>query len=301
MAEITAEALERPRQREALVWGVVGLVAQVAFAAGWLIAETWQGPRYSLLTDTISDMQAAGAPHVWFPIVCFAVGGAGDHPLATGAPACVAAAVDWAPAAAAGGGRGDPRHLWATRAGGGDRRLAGPGREGPGGDLSSVVGRASGDPHPNLGCPRRLISREQLRNAPRMMERRSTDRRSLTPLVVCRGFGDPVQGGLSAGDFVEDLVGGFGPDEGLGVVVPVGDPAVDPVRPPENWSTADVVVASCVAARVGARSRRVTATIPANSLSQPFPDVEGGPYYAACLSRQMVHLNSRGTKQPPNQ
>jgi hypothetical protein len=31
-------------------------------------------------------------------------------------------------------------------------------------------------------------------------------------------------GGLSAGDFVEDLVGGFGPDEGLGVVVPVGDP-----------------------------------------------------------------------------
>ena len=33
---------------------------------------------------------------------------------------------------------------------------------------------------------------------------------------------------MSAGDFVEDLVGGFGPDEGLGVVVPVGDPAVDP-------------------------------------------------------------------------
>jgi hypothetical protein len=38
-------------------------------------------------------------------------------------------------------------------------------------------------------------------------------------LVMCRGFGDPVEGGLSAGDFVEDLVGGFGPDEGLGVVV----------------------------------------------------------------------------------
>ena len=41
--------------------------------------------------------------------------------------------------------------------------------------------------------------------------------------MVCRGFGDPVEGGLSAGDFVEDLVGGFGPDEELGVVVPVGD------------------------------------------------------------------------------
>ncbi len=34
---------------------------------------------------------------------------------------------------------------------------------------------------------------------------------------MCRGFGDPVEGGLSAGDFVEDLVGGFGPDEGLGL------------------------------------------------------------------------------------
>jgi hypothetical protein len=77
MAEMTAAALERPRRRGALVWGVVGLVAQVAFAAGWLIAETWQGQRYSLLTNTISDMQAAGAPHVWFPIVCFAVGGIG--------------------------------------------------------------------------------------------------------------------------------------------------------------------------------------------------------------------------------
>ena len=33
---------------------------------------------------------------------------------------------------------------------------------------------------------------------------------------------------MSAGDFVGDLVGGFGPDEGLGGVVPVGDPAVDP-------------------------------------------------------------------------
>jgi len=59
----------------------------------------------------------------------------------------------------------------------------------------------------------------------------SSDRRmeSYRPdVVVCRGFGDSVEGGLSAGDFVEDLVGGFGPDEGLGVVVPVGDPAVDP-------------------------------------------------------------------------
>jgi hypothetical protein len=47
----------------------------VAFATGWLVAETWQGPRYSPWTDTISDLQAATAPHVWFPIACFAIGG----------------------------------------------------------------------------------------------------------------------------------------------------------------------------------------------------------------------------------
>jgi hypothetical protein len=58
-------------------WGVVGLIAQVAFLAGWLVAETWQGPRYSPVTDTISDLQAATAPHVWFPITCFALGGIG--------------------------------------------------------------------------------------------------------------------------------------------------------------------------------------------------------------------------------
>jgi Protein of unknown function (DUF998) len=58
-------------------WGVTGLIAQAAFMAGWLITETWQGPRYSPVSDTISDMQAATAPHVWFPVVCFALGGVG--------------------------------------------------------------------------------------------------------------------------------------------------------------------------------------------------------------------------------
>lgn len=67
----------RPGQHGLLGWGVLGLIAQAAFTAGWLIAETWQGPRYSPVTDTISDMQAATAPHVWFPIICFAVGGVG--------------------------------------------------------------------------------------------------------------------------------------------------------------------------------------------------------------------------------
>jgi len=67
----------RARSSHLAAWGVVGLIAQVAFTAGWLIAETWQGSRYSVVTDTISDMQAATAPHAWFPIACFAVGGAG--------------------------------------------------------------------------------------------------------------------------------------------------------------------------------------------------------------------------------
>jgi len=56
-------------------WGGLGVAGVVAFTSGWAIAETWQGPRYSLVNDTISDMQAASAPHMWFPVACFAFGG----------------------------------------------------------------------------------------------------------------------------------------------------------------------------------------------------------------------------------
>ena len=59
------------------IWGIVGVLAMVIFNAGWLIAETWQGPSYSPIADTISDMQAQTAPHVWFPIACFALGALG--------------------------------------------------------------------------------------------------------------------------------------------------------------------------------------------------------------------------------
>ena len=65
-----------------LAWGVVGVVAQVVFTAGWVIAETWQGPRYSPITNTISDLQARTAPHVWFPILCFAAGAVGTFGFA---------------------------------------------------------------------------------------------------------------------------------------------------------------------------------------------------------------------------
>ena len=75
MTSVAGPGPAHGRPRHALTWGIVGLLAQVVFAAGWVIAETWQGPRYSPVTDTISDLQAATAPHVWFPIVCFAIGG----------------------------------------------------------------------------------------------------------------------------------------------------------------------------------------------------------------------------------
>ena len=70
------------RRGHPLAWGLIGLVAQTAFMAGWLITEAWQGRGYSPVTDTISDMQAATAPHAWFPITCFAVGGLGTFGFA---------------------------------------------------------------------------------------------------------------------------------------------------------------------------------------------------------------------------
>lgn len=48
-------------------------------------------------------------------------------------------------------------------------------------------------------------------------------------LVVCRGFDDPVEGGSASCDAFDDLVGGAGPHEWFGVVVPVLDPPVDAV------------------------------------------------------------------------
>jgi hypothetical membrane protein len=68
--------------RHMLAWGAVGAIAQVAFVAGWLIADTWQRPGYSSIKNSISDLQAATAPHAWFPIACFAVGGLGTFGFA---------------------------------------------------------------------------------------------------------------------------------------------------------------------------------------------------------------------------
>jgi hypothetical protein len=74
---VTSREAGREAGSRLIAWGTVGIVAQAAFMAGWLVAEAWQGPRYSAIADTISDMQAATAPHVWFIVTCFATGGVG--------------------------------------------------------------------------------------------------------------------------------------------------------------------------------------------------------------------------------
>ena len=48
-------------------------------------------------------------------------------------------------------------------------------------------------------------------------------------LVVCRGFGWVVEGGAASADFGDDFFGGSVPDEGFGVLVPVGGPGFDGV------------------------------------------------------------------------
>jgi len=72
-----SRSLRPARGAHLAAFGVLGVIAQITFTAGWLVTETWQGSRYSAITDTISDMQAATAPHAWFPVICFAAGGIG--------------------------------------------------------------------------------------------------------------------------------------------------------------------------------------------------------------------------------
>jgi hypothetical protein len=57
-------------------WAWAGLTAQIAFVASWGAASNWQGPRYSTVAHSISDMYAETAPHAWFLIVVFTLCGA---------------------------------------------------------------------------------------------------------------------------------------------------------------------------------------------------------------------------------
>jgi len=57
-------------------WAWLGIAAQVAFVASWLVAASWQGPRYSVLKHSISEMYAVTAPHPMFLLVVLTLCGA---------------------------------------------------------------------------------------------------------------------------------------------------------------------------------------------------------------------------------
>lgn len=57
-------------------WAVVGIGAQVVFTVYWLVAPLWQGPRYSVVTRSISDMYAVTAPYGAVMVVVLTLCGA---------------------------------------------------------------------------------------------------------------------------------------------------------------------------------------------------------------------------------
>ncbi|MEV6790816.1 DUF998 domain-containing protein [Streptomyces sp. NPDC051320] len=57
-------------------WAYTAIVAHIAFVVSWLVAASWQGPRYSVLKHAISDLYAVGAPHGMFVIVVTTCAGA---------------------------------------------------------------------------------------------------------------------------------------------------------------------------------------------------------------------------------
>ena len=57
-------------------WAWVCIAAQVLFVISWLVAAAWQGPRYSILAHSISDMYAVTAPGGMFLVVVFTICGA---------------------------------------------------------------------------------------------------------------------------------------------------------------------------------------------------------------------------------
>jgi hypothetical protein len=57
-------------------WAGVGIAAQVVFVASWLAAAAWQGPRYSVVKHSISEMYAVTAPHAVFLVVALTLCGA---------------------------------------------------------------------------------------------------------------------------------------------------------------------------------------------------------------------------------
>ena len=58
------------------LWALAALVANVVFVLSWLIAALWQGPRYSVLAHSISDMYAVSAPYAAFLVIVLTLCGA---------------------------------------------------------------------------------------------------------------------------------------------------------------------------------------------------------------------------------
>ncbi|MFC1414081.1 DUF998 domain-containing protein [Streptacidiphilus sp. N1-12] len=56
-------------------WAWAVLLTHIVFTASWLLAAAWQGPRYNVFSQTISDMYADGAPGAWFLIIVFTLSG----------------------------------------------------------------------------------------------------------------------------------------------------------------------------------------------------------------------------------
>lgn len=57
-------------------WARLVVVANIVFVLAWLLAALWQGPGYSVVAHTISDMYAYRAPGAWALIVVFTLCGA---------------------------------------------------------------------------------------------------------------------------------------------------------------------------------------------------------------------------------
>jgi hypothetical protein len=57
-------------------WARVGIAAQVLFVASWLVAASWQGPHYSVVKHSISEMYAVTAPHAMFLLIVITLCGA---------------------------------------------------------------------------------------------------------------------------------------------------------------------------------------------------------------------------------
>lgn len=64
------------RQARARRWAWVAVACQALFVVSGLVAASWQGPRYSVLADSVSDMYAVTAPGGMVLVVVFTVCGA---------------------------------------------------------------------------------------------------------------------------------------------------------------------------------------------------------------------------------